>query len=96
MPGPLPVRTTRAAGPGSLACGSGIGNGVEGKGSCMVHNPGYDFNDGALPYGASLFARLVERRLARMTACALLMDSLNNAGSLAETMMPAGFCATTF
>ena len=27
---------------------------------------------------------------------ALLMDSLNKAGSLAETMMPAGFCATTF
>jgi hippurate hydrolase len=32
-----------------------------------VHNPGYDFNDVALPYGAALFARLVERRLARMT-----------------------------
>jgi len=44
-----------------------IGNG-DGEGACEVHNPGYDFNDGALPYGASLFARLVERRLARMTA----------------------------
>jgi hippurate hydrolase len=44
-----------------------IGNG-EGEGACEVHNPGYDFNDGALPFGASLFARLVERRLARMTA----------------------------
>ena len=44
-----------------------IGNG-DGEGGCEVHNPGYDFNDGALPYGASLFARLVERRLARMTA----------------------------
>ena len=43
-----------------------IGNG-DGEGACEVHNPGYDFNDGALPYGASLFARLVERRLARMT-----------------------------
>jgi metal-dependent amidase/aminoacylase/carboxypeptidase family protein len=43
-----------------------IGNG-DGEGGCEVHNPGYDFNDVALPYGAALFARLVERRLARMT-----------------------------
>ena len=26
-----------------------IGNGLKGKGSCMVHNPGYDFNDDILP-----------------------------------------------
>jgi hippurate hydrolase len=44
-----------------------IGNG-DGEGACEVHNPGYDFNDAAIPYGAALFARLVERRLARMTA----------------------------
>jgi amidohydrolase len=44
-----------------------IGNG-DGEGSCEVHNPGYDFNDAALPYGAALFARLVERRLARTGA----------------------------
>ena len=44
-----------------------IGNG-DGEGGCEVHNPGYDFNDAALPYGAALFVRLVERRLARMTA----------------------------
>jgi hippurate hydrolase len=43
-----------------------IGNG-DGEGACEVHNPGYDFNDGALPLGASLFARLVERRLDRLT-----------------------------
>jgi amidohydrolase len=43
-----------------------IGNG-EGEGTCEVHNPGYDFNDGALPLGASLFVRLVERRLDRMS-----------------------------
>jgi amidohydrolase len=43
-----------------------IGNG-DGEGACEVHNPGYDFNDSALPLGASLFARLVERRLDRMT-----------------------------
>jgi amidohydrolase len=29
-----------------------------------VHNPGYDFNDAALVYGASFFAAAVERRLA--------------------------------
>jgi hippurate hydrolase len=44
-----------------------IGNG-NGEGGCEVHNPGYDFNDAALPYGAALFVRLVERRLARMTS----------------------------
>jgi hippurate hydrolase len=43
-----------------------IGNG-DGEGACEVHNPGYDFNDGALPFGSSLFARLVEKRLDRMT-----------------------------
>jgi len=41
-----------------------IGNG-DGEGGCEVHNPGYDFNDAALPLGASLFACLVEKRLAR-------------------------------
>ncbi len=41
-----------------------IGNG-EGEGGCEVHNPGYDFNDAALPFGASLYARLAERKLAR-------------------------------
>jgi len=42
-----------------------IGNG-DGEGGCEVHNPGYDFNDTALPFGASLFARLVEKRLDRL------------------------------
>jgi hippurate hydrolase len=41
-----------------------IGNG-DGTGGCEVHNPGYDFNDLALPFGASLFVRLAERKLAR-------------------------------
>lgn len=41
-----------------------IGNG-DGEGGCEVHNPGYDFNDEALVFGASLFAHLVERKLAR-------------------------------
>jgi len=33
-----------------------------------VHNPGYDFNDAALPLGTSFFARLVEARLAKQSA----------------------------
>jgi hippurate hydrolase len=41
-----------------------IGNG-DGAGSCMVHNPGYDFNDEILPIGASYWATLVEQQLAR-------------------------------
>ena len=41
-----------------------IGNG-DAPGTCQVHNPGYDFNDAALPIGVSLFARVVERKLAR-------------------------------
>jgi len=45
-------------------CYINIGNG-DGEGACEVHNPSYDFNDKALPFGASFFARLVERRLAR-------------------------------
>ena len=40
-----------------------IGNGDK-PGGCEVHNSGYDFNDAALPLGASLFARLAERKLA--------------------------------
>ena len=45
-------------------CYINIGNG-DGEGACEVHNPSYDFNDAALPYGASFFARLVEKRLAK-------------------------------
>ncbi len=45
-------------------CYINLGNG-DGEGACEVHNPSYDFNDQALPYGASFFARLVEKRLAR-------------------------------
>jgi len=47
--------------PGSYAW---IGNGMEGKGSCMVHNPGYDFNDDVLAIGASYWVRLAEAYLA--------------------------------
>ena len=40
-----------------------IGNGP-GEGSCILHNPHYDFNDDALPIGASYWACLVEQVLA--------------------------------
>jgi hippurate hydrolase len=40
-----------------------IGNGA-GEGSCMVHNPGYDFNDDILPTGAAFWSLLVQRYLA--------------------------------
>lgn len=40
-----------------------IGNG-EGEGSCMVHNPGYDFNDDCLPLAATFWVKLTERFLA--------------------------------
>jgi amidohydrolase len=41
-----------------------IGNGP-GEGGCVLHNARYDFNDEALPLGASYWARLVERTLAK-------------------------------
>ncbi|MGA8004819.1 MAG: M20 aminoacylase family protein [Burkholderiales bacterium] len=44
-------------------CYFNIGN-DSGETSCEVHNPGYDFNDAALPFGAALFVRLVEAKLA--------------------------------
>ncbi len=39
-----------------------IGNG-DGEGSCMVHNPGYDFNDEILPIGATYWTKIVEKLL---------------------------------
>jgi hippurate hydrolase len=41
-----------------------VGNGADGVGGCMVHNPHYDFNDEILPIGATYFSRLVETVLA--------------------------------
>jgi len=40
-----------------------LGNG-DGAGSCMVHNPGYDFNDAAMETGAAFWSLLAERYLA--------------------------------
>ncbi|AVU37485.1 MULTISPECIES: M20 aminoacylase family protein [Serratia] len=36
-----------------------MGNGQGTEGGCPLHNPAYDFNDAALPYGASYWVRLV-------------------------------------
>jgi amidohydrolase len=44
-----------------------IGNGddpAEGASACMVHNPGYDFNDGNIAVGSAYWVLLVERFLA--------------------------------
>jgi hippurate hydrolase len=40
-----------------------IGNG-DGEGGCMVHNPGYDFNDDCLATGAAYWVRLAQTFLA--------------------------------
>ncbi|MGH8035152.1 MAG: M20/M25/M40 family metallo-hydrolase, partial [Lysobacterales bacterium] len=48
--------------PGSyLLIGNGDGDSA---GACMVHNPGYDFNDANLPVGAAYGAMLTQRFLA--------------------------------
>ena len=44
-------------------CYVNIGNGVGSEGGCMVHNPGYDFNDRVLSTGASYWVHLAERCL---------------------------------
>jgi hippurate hydrolase len=43
-----------------------IGNGA-GEGSCMVHNPGYDFNDDNIGVGAGFWIALTERFLREAT-----------------------------
>jgi len=40
-----------------------VGNGVGDEGGCMVHNPGYDFNDRVLSTGATYWVRLAETYL---------------------------------
>jgi hippurate hydrolase len=44
-----------------------IGNGTDsrpGAGGCMVHNPGYDFNDDNIAIGSAYWVLLAERFLA--------------------------------
>ena len=41
-------------------CYVNIGNGVGSQGGCMVHNPGYDFNDRVLSMGATYWVKLAE------------------------------------
>ena len=49
--------------PGSyFLIGNGAGEG-EASHACMVHNPGYDFNDDILPVGAAFWALLTQRFL---------------------------------
>ena len=50
--------------PGSyLLIGNGTGEGA-GEGGCMVHNPGYDFNDANIGLGSAYWVLLAERFLA--------------------------------
>ncbi len=42
-----------------------LGNGVGSEGGCMVHNPGYDFNDAILPVGSAYWVSLVQTALGR-------------------------------
>nr|MCU0775176.1 amidohydrolase [Ideonella sp.] len=43
----------------------GNGDGTRGTSPCMVHHPGYDFNDDNIAVGAAYWVRLAERFLAR-------------------------------
>jgi hippurate hydrolase len=50
--------------PGSyVLIGNGVGSGA-GDGGCMVHNPGYDFNDRNIAVGSAYWVLLAERFLA--------------------------------
>ncbi|CAN5637220.1 M20 aminoacylase family protein [soil metagenome] len=50
--------------PGSyLIIGNGVGD-THGSGGCMVHNPGYDFNDACLPLASTYWVKLAQRFLA--------------------------------
>ena len=52
--------------PGSyLLIGNGDGSDGHACGACMVHNPGYDFNDANIAIGGAYWVRLAERFLAR-------------------------------
>lgn len=42
-----------------------LGNGTEGAHAAGLHNPHYDFNDAALPWGVAWWTRLVRERLGR-------------------------------
>ncbi len=45
-----------------------LGNGVGQEGGCMVHNPGYDFNDAILPLGSAYWVSLVQTALPQTRA----------------------------
>jgi hippurate hydrolase len=45
-----------------------IGNGEGSQGGCMVHHPGYDFNDDNIAVGSAYWVRLAERFLAATEA----------------------------
>ncbi len=56
--------------PGSyVLIGNGTGSGP-GEGGCMVHNPGYDFNDDNVATGSAFWVLLAERFLAQQETAA--------------------------
>lgn len=42
-----------------------MGNGTSGSHAATLHNPHYDFNDAAIPYGVAYWTELVVGRLGR-------------------------------
>ena len=38
----------------------GNGKGEQNRGGCMVHNPGYDFNDAIIPLGVKYWVALAQ------------------------------------
>ena len=42
-----------------------MGNGTQGRHGASLHNPGYDFNDAALPFGIAYWVALVDMELGR-------------------------------
>jgi len=45
-----------------------VGNGTGEEGGRGLHNPGYEFNDAAIPNGSGVLAAVVERELPRSPA----------------------------
>jgi metal-dependent amidase/aminoacylase/carboxypeptidase family protein len=60
-----------------------LGNGP-GEGGCTLHNPHYDFNDEAIPFGVAYWVRLVQRWLAVAASCARPAGLSNRVASAAK------------
>ena len=54
--------------PGAYINLGNVAPGEAGATGVQVHNPGYDFNDAAIPLGAAMFCELTQRKLPRGVA----------------------------